>query len=75
MVADQWLGLGVLLAYLLFWNLILSVNWVAWVAPVVGGLAGATLGARRLGDSAAIGPQSSFSLSRASGFSGSQTAR
>lgn len=48
-VADVWVGLATLIAYLQVWSLLLSVGWIAWVAPICVGLAGAALGARRLG--------------------------
>ena len=46
--ADLWIGLATLVAYLQVWNLFFSVSWVSWVAPVALGLAGLTLGVRRL---------------------------
>ena len=47
-MVDCWIGLAGLVAYLLVWNLWFAVTWVACIAPVVLGAAGAVLGGSRL---------------------------
>jgi hypothetical protein len=45
---DVWIGLASLTGYLLFWNMFLPVTRWTWVAPLVVGIAGLGVGARRL---------------------------
>jgi hypothetical protein len=48
-VADLWVGLAVLVAYLQVWSLFSGLHWVVWILPLAAGLTGVALGARRLG--------------------------
>src|SRR5262245_65688125 len=48
-VADVWVGLAVLVAYLQLWSLGLRIGRGAWIAPVVVGIVGLVAGARRSG--------------------------
>jgi hypothetical protein len=46
--ADMWIGLAVVVLYLLLWNDLAAVGWPVWLVPALAGLAGAALGAARL---------------------------
>lgn len=48
-VADLWIGLAALVAYLQLWSLVRGVGWESWPLPVCAGLAGVAIGGRRLG--------------------------
>jgi hypothetical protein len=47
-VADLWIGLAGVTAYVLLWNLWLPVDWEACVIPVAAGVIGLAAGGRRL---------------------------
>ncbi len=48
LAVDLWIGLAGLVAYLLLWNLLFAITWVAGIAPIALGAAGLLSGARRL---------------------------
>lgn len=47
-MADIWIGLAAVIAYVLFWNLWLPVDWKACAIPVAAGAVGVVAGGRRL---------------------------
>ena len=48
LAVDVWIGLAGVVAYLLLWNLLFAITWVAAIAPIVLGAAGLLSGARRM---------------------------
>ncbi len=48
LAVDLWIGLAGVVGYLLVWNLLFAITWVAGIAPIAVGAAGLVAGARTL---------------------------